>query len=205
MNLRTIAAAFAIALAFSGSALAQSNYQSRLDQMVADLAEHPVKAGQIWLAKEVCNIALSESTIDALDKLAAEHPAEFEAAKNQARDIYLGWGTLRGPPPKVFCPMLDAQVPAVMRPGGDAELIALKRGDPEWNVGPPTGPENFWRQIEAEQIAQRSTAQRDAPTVRFYNPNGSSAGSATTYGDTTKFYAPDGKLTGTVTNNGGRR
>ena len=45
-----------------------------------------------------------------------------------------------------------------------------------------------------------STVQRDASTVRFYNPNGSTAGSATTYGNTTKFYAPDGKLTGSVTN-----
>ena len=49
-----------------------------------------------------------------------------------------------------------------------------------------------------------STVQRDAPTVRFYNPNGSTAGSATTYGNTTKFYAPDGKLTGSATRNGSK-
>ena len=50
-----------------------------------------------------------------------------------------------------------------------------------------------------------STVQRDAPTVRFYNPNGSTAGSATTYGNTTKFYAPDGKPTGSATSNAGKR
>jgi hypothetical protein len=46
-----------------------------------------------------------------------------------------------------------------------------------------------------------STAQRDAPTTRFYTPDGKSAGSATTYGNTTKFYAPDGRLLGSVTGN----
>jgi len=39
--------------------------------------------------------------------------------------------------------------------------------------------------------------QRDAPTVRFYTPDGKSAGSATTYGTETKIYAPDGRLIAT--------
>jgi hypothetical protein len=42
-----------------------------------------------------------------------------------------------------------------------------------------------------------STAQRDFPTTRFYTPDGKSAGSATTYGDTTKFYDSRGNLIGT--------
>jgi hypothetical protein len=49
-----------------------------------------------------------------------------------------------------------------------------------------------------------STMQRDAPTTRLYNPNGSSAGTASTYGNTTKFYAPDGRLVGSATRNGRR-
>jgi hypothetical protein len=48
-----------------------------------------------------------------------------------------------------------------------------------------------------------STVQRDAPTTRFYTPDGKSAGSATTYGNTTKFYAPDGKVVGSATRNQG--
>jgi hypothetical protein len=47
----------------------------------------------------------------------------------------------------------------------------------------------------------QSTTQRDAPTTRFYTPDGKSAGTASTYGNTTKFYAPDGKLTGSATRN----
>jgi hypothetical protein len=46
-----------------------------------------------------------------------------------------------------------------------------------------------------------STTQRDAPTARFYTPDGKSAGTATTYGDSTKFYAPDGRLLGSTTRN----
>ena len=46
-----------------------------------------------------------------------------------------------------------------------------------------------------------STVQRDAPTTRFYTPDGKSAGTASTYGNTTKFYGPDGKLTGSATRN----
>jgi hypothetical protein len=49
-----------------------------------------------------------------------------------------------------------------------------------------------------------STVQRDAPTTRFYTPDGKSAGTASTYGNTTKFYAPDGKLVGSATRQGGR-
>ena len=49
-----------------------------------------------------------------------------------------------------------------------------------------------------------STTQRDAPTTRFYTPDGKSAGTASTHGNTTKFYAPDGKLVGSATNNRGR-
>jgi hypothetical protein len=50
------------------------------------------------------------------------------------------------------------------------------------------------------------TAQRDAPTTRFYLPDGKSAGSASTYGNTTKFYTPDGRLVGSaVRTNSGRR
>jgi hypothetical protein len=50
-----------------------------------------------------------------------------------------------------------------------------------------------------------STAQRDAPTTRFYTSDGKSAGRATTYGTTTKFYAPDGRLVGSAAQNSGRR
>jgi hypothetical protein len=49
-----------------------------------------------------------------------------------------------------------------------------------------------------------STTQRDAPTTRFYTPDGKSAGSATTYGNTTKFYAPDGRSLGSATRTQGR-
>lgn len=49
-----------------------------------------------------------------------------------------------------------------------------------------------------------STTQRDAPTTRFYTPDGKSAGTASTYGNTTKFYAPDGKLVGSATRQGQR-
>jgi hypothetical protein len=48
----------------------------------------------------------------------------------------------------------------------------------------------------------QSTTQRDAPTTRFYTPDGKSAGTASTYGNTTKFYAPDGKLIGSATRQG---
>jgi YD repeat-containing protein len=47
-----------------------------------------------------------------------------------------------------------------------------------------------------------STAQRDAPTTRFYDSRGNLTGSASTYGNTTKFYAPDGRLVGSATRNG---
>jgi hypothetical protein len=47
-----------------------------------------------------------------------------------------------------------------------------------------------------------STAQRDAPTVRFYSTDGRIVGSASIYGNTTKFYSPDGKLVGSATSNG---
>jgi hypothetical protein len=51
-----------------------------------------------------------------------------------------------------------------------------------------------------------STAQRDAPTVRFYSPDGKGAGAASMYGNTTKFYASDGRLVGSaVRANSGRR
>jgi hypothetical protein len=50
-----------------------------------------------------------------------------------------------------------------------------------------------------------STAQRDAPTTRFYDSRGSSVGSATTYGNTTRFYDSRGNSVGTATTNGGRR
>jgi hypothetical protein len=49
-----------------------------------------------------------------------------------------------------------------------------------------------------------STVQRDAPTTRFYTPDGRSAGSATTYGNTTKFYGPDGRTGSATRNNQGR-
>jgi hypothetical protein len=44
-----------------------------------------------------------------------------------------------------------------------------------------------------------SATQRDAPTTRFYTPDGRSVGSATTYGNQTRFYGPDGRSLGTVT------
>ena len=47
-----------------------------------------------------------------------------------------------------------------------------------------------------------STVQRDAPTVRFYTPDGRSAGSATTYGNTTTFYGADGRVVGRATRQG---
>jgi hypothetical protein len=50
----------------------------------------------------------------------------------------------------------------------------------------------------------QSTTQRDAPTTRFYTPNGSSAGSATTYGNTTTFYGANGGVTGRATRQGQR-
>ena len=53
--------------------------------------------------------------------------------------------------------------------------------------------------------AGESTMQRDAPTTRFYTPDGKSAGTASTYGNTTKLYAPDGRLVGSATHNSGRR
>jgi hypothetical protein len=49
-----------------------------------------------------------------------------------------------------------------------------------------------------------STTQRDAPTTRFYTPDGKSAGTASTSGNTAKFYAPDGKLVGSATRQGQR-
>lgn len=48
-------------------------------------------------------------------------------------------------------------------------------------------------------------SQRDFPTTRFYTANGSSAGTATTYGNTTKFYAPNGSLLGTATTTKGNK
>jgi hypothetical protein len=50
-------------------------------------------------------------------------------------------------------------------------------------------------------LIQHSTTQRDAPTTRFYTPDGKSAGSATTYGNTTTFYGPDGRVTDRATRN----
>jgi hypothetical protein len=44
-----------------------------------------------------------------------------------------------------------------------------------------------------------STVQRDAPTTRFYTPDGRSAGTASTYGNTTRFYGPDGRSLGSAT------
>jgi hypothetical protein len=58
--------------------------------------------------------------------------------------------------------------------------------------------------VAAPAFAQ-STTQRDAPTVRFYTPDGKSAGTASTYGNQTKFYDAKGNLTGTATNNSGRK
>ena len=53
------------------------------------------------------------------------------------------------------------------------------------------------QQVNVVSGQQDSQAQRDAPTVRFYTPDGKSAGSATTYGTETKIYAPDGRLIAT--------
>jgi hypothetical protein len=51
--------------------------------------------------------------------------------------------------------------------------------------------------------AAESTTQRDAPTVRFYTPDGKAAGTALTYGNTTRFYTPAGLPSGTArTTNG---
>ena len=50
----------------------------------------------------------------------------------------------------------------------------------------------------------QSTTQRDAPTVRFYTPDGKSAVSASTYGNTTTFYGADGRVTGRATRQGQR-
>lgn len=47
-------------------------------------------------------------------------------------------------------------------------------------------------------------AERDAPTVRFYDSRGNSTGTATTYGNVTKFYAPDGRLMGSAAATKGR-
>jgi preprotein translocase subunit SecG len=58
--------------------------------------------------------------------------------------------------------------------------------------------------VVAYAYGAESTTQRDAPTTRFYTPDGKSAGTASTHGNTTKFYAPDGKLVGSATNNRGR-
>ena len=44
-----------------------------------------------------------------------------------------------------------------------------------------------------------STTQHDAPTTRFYTPDGKSAGTASTYGNTTTFYGADGRVTGRAT------
>ena len=57
----------------------------------------------------------------------------------------------------------------------------------------------MWALVLLSPAHAGSTTQRDAPTVRFYTPDGKSAGTASTYGNTTKFYAPDGKLTGSAT------
>jgi YD repeat-containing protein len=50
-----------------------------------------------------------------------------------------------------------------------------------------------------------STAQRDAPTTRFYDSRGNVTGSASTYGNQTRFYDARGNSVGTATNNGGKR
>jgi YD repeat-containing protein len=47
----------------------------------------------------------------------------------------------------------------------------------------------------------RSTAQHDAPTVRFYDGRGNVTGSASTYGNTTRFYDAHGNAVGTATTN----
>ena len=50
-----------------------------------------------------------------------------------------------------------------------------------------------------------STAQRDAPTVRFYDSRGNATGTASTYGNTTRFYDARGNSIGSATHNGDRR
>lgn len=55
-----------------------------------------------------------------------------------------------------------------------------------------------WASCEA--IAA-STAQRDFPTVRFYDERGRPTGSATNYGSQIRVYGPDGKGLGTITDN----
>jgi opacity protein-like surface antigen len=57
--------------------------------------------------------------------------------------------------------------------------------------------------LAAPALAE-STAQRDAPTTRFYDSRGNLTGTATTYGNQTKFYAPNGPHTGTATHSSGR-
>src|SRR5262245_22504726 len=64
---------------------------------------------------------------------------------------------------------------------------------------------HMMRELAHADPLSRSTMQRDAPTVRFYDSRGNVTGSASTYGNTTKFYAPDGKLVGSATNNGSAR
>lgn len=49
-----------------------------------------------------------------------------------------------------------------------------------------------------------STAQRDAPTTRFYDSRGNVTGSASTYGNTTRFYDAQGRSVGTATHRSGR-
>jgi YD repeat-containing protein len=44
-----------------------------------------------------------------------------------------------------------------------------------------------------------STAQRDAPTTRFYDSRGNATGSASTYGNQTRFYDSRGNSVGTTT------
>jgi len=50
-----------------------------------------------------------------------------------------------------------------------------------------------------------STAQRDAPTTRFYDSRGNVTGSASTYGNQTKFYDARGNHVGNAVSNGSRR
>jgi hypothetical protein len=52
----------------------------------------------------------------------------------------------------------------------------------------------------ASPALAQSTTQRDAPTTRFYTPDGRSAGSATTYGNTRTFYDARGNVTGRAYN-----
>lgn len=50
-----------------------------------------------------------------------------------------------------------------------------------------------------------STAQRDAPTTRFYDSRGNATGTASTYGNQTRFYDARGNSVGTATTHGGKR